>query len=244
YDFEVAIVEDYFTIALDTSGQGLHKRGYRTYLGEAPIRETLAAAIIQLSVWRADRVFIDPFCGSGTLPIEAALIGLNIAPGRNRSFAAETFPNAPSVRFDVQDEALQLEQRDKVLRISGFDINPEAIKLALRHAENAGVQDKIHLQVGDMRGVSSRFSHGVIVTNPPYGERLLEEAELKTLYRDFGSMFRTLDEWCAYVITSYPYFEKCFGKYADRTRKLYNSELECCLYQYLGAKPQKKPIEE
>ena len=238
YSVEIAINLNHVRVTLDTSGAGLHKRGYRTWLGEAPIRETLASAIIQLSVWNPDRPLIDPFCGSGTIPIEASLIGLNIAPGIQRSFACEDFTNAPSVRSIVQNEAEQLVNRDREIRISGFDINPEAIKLALKHAEKAGVRDKIHLQVADMRNLSSRFSHGVIITNPPYGERLLKEAELKELYRDFGKVYGDLDEWCAYVITSYLPFEKYFGRRATKTRKLYNSELECNLFQYL-AKPPK-----
>ena len=238
YDVEVSLYGDVATVTLDTSGEGLHKRGYRTYLGDAPIRETLAAAMIELSVWNPDRAFIDPFCGSGTIPIEAALIGLNIAPCMNRNFACESFKNAPNVRELVQQEA-QDSIRDKVLHISGFDINKDAIKLAQKHAERAGVKDKIHLQVGDMRDVSSRFSHGVIVTNPPYGERLMDEAELKILYKDFGAMTRKLDEWCVYAITSYRAFEKYFGARADKVRKLYNSELECNFYQYLAAPPKK-----
>ena len=244
YDVEVSLCGDVATVTLDTSGEGLHKRGYRTYLGDAPIRETLAAAMIELSVWNPDRAFIDPFCGSGTIPIEAALIGLNIAPCMNRNFACESFKNAPNVRELVQQEA-QDSIRDRVLHISGFDINKDAIKLAQKHAERAGVKDKIHLQVGDMRDVSSRFSHGVIVTNPPYGERLMDEAELKVLYRDFGAMTRKLDEWCMYAITSYRAFEKYFGARADKVRKLYNSELECNFYQYLAAPPKKndKPKE-
>lgn len=239
YSIEVSLIGDVVRITLDTSGAGLHKRGYRTWLGEAPIRETLASAIIMLSVWNPDRVLADPFCGSGTIPIEASLIGLNIAPGMHRSFALEQFTNAPSVRDKVQDEAEQLVNFDRELRISGFDINPDAIKLALKHADKAGVRNKIHLQVADMRDFSSRYAHGVIVTNPPYGERLMNEDELKTLYRDFGRTFGTLDEWCAYVITSYRAFEKYFGKRADKVRKMYNSELECNLYTYLGAKPKK-----
>ncbi len=244
YDVEVSLCGDVATVTLDTSGEGLHKRGYRTYLGDAPIRETLAAAMIELSVWNPDRAFIDPFCGSGTIPIEAALIGLNIAPCMNRNFACESFKNAPNVRELVQQEA-QDSIRDRVLYISGFDINKDAIKLAQKHAERAGVKDKIHLQVGDMRDISSRFSHGVIVTNPPYGERLMDEAELKVLYRDFGAMTRKLDEWCVYAITSYRAFEKYFGARADKVRKLYNSELECNFYQYLAAPPKKndKPKE-
>lgn len=239
YQIEVAIYDDIATVTLDTSGEGLHKRGYRTYLGEAPIRETLAAAMLLLSVWKSDRALIDPFCGSGTIPIEAGLIGLNIAPGMNRNFACESFQNAPSVRDIVQDEAMQLISRDKTLHISGFDINPNAIKLAQKHAQRAGLSDKIHLQVGDMRDVSSRFSHGVIVTNPPYGERLMDESELKELYRDFGVMTTRLDEWCVYAITSFKGFERYYGKRADKIRKLYNSELECNFYQYLASPPPK-----
>ena len=203
YCVEVSFFDDEATVTLDTSGEGLHKRGYRTYLGDAPIRETLAAAMIELSVWNPDRAFIDPFCGSGTIPVEAAFIGLDIAPCMNRNFACESFANVPDLRQIVQQEAQERIKRDKVLHISGFDINKDAIKLALKHAERAGVKDKIHLQVGDMREVSSRFSHGVIVTNPPYGERLMDEDELKLLYRDFGVMTKKLDEWCVYAITSY-----------------------------------------
>lgn len=240
YDIEVSLQNDVATVTLDTSGEGLHKRGYRTYLGDAPIRETLAAAMILLSVWNPSRALIDPFCGSGTIPIEASMIGMNIAPGMNRNFACEQFYGAPNVREDVQDEAQSLINRDIDLHISGFDINKDAIKLALKHAERAGVKDKIHLQVGDMRDVSSRFSHGVIITNPPYGERLMDEDELKKLYRDFGTMTSKLDEWCVYAITSYRAFEKYYGKRADKIRKLYNSELECNFYAYLAAPPQRK----
>lgn len=239
YDVEVSLQGDVATVSLDTSGEGLHKRGYRTYLGDAPIRETLAAAMIQLSVWNPERAFVDPFCGSGTIPVEAALIGLDIAPCMNRNFACESFLNAPNVREIVQQEAQERIKRDRILHISGFDINKDAIKLAIKHAQRAGVLDKIHLQVGDMREFSSRFSHGVIVTNPPYGERLMEEDELKLLYRDFGAMTKKLDEWCVYAITSYRAFEKYFGRRANKIRKLYNSELECNFYQYLASPPPK-----
>lgn len=239
YDVEVSLQGDVATVSLDTSGEGLHKRGYRTYLGDAPIRETLAAAMIQLSVWNPERAFVDPFCGSGTIPVEAALIGLDIAPCMNRNFACESFLNAPNAREIVQQEAQERIKRDRILHISGFDINKDAIKLAIKHAQRAGVLDKIHLQVGDMKEFSSRFSHGVIVTNPPYGERLMEEDELKLLYRDFGAMTKKLDEWCVYAITSYRAFEKYFGRRADKIRKLYNSELECSFYQYLASPPPK-----
>lgn len=240
YCIEAAIVDDVVTVTLDTSGEGLHKRGYRTYLGDAPIRETLAAAMIQLSVWNPDRPLIDPFCGSGTIPVEASLIGLDIAPGMNRNFACEQFANAPKVREKVQEEALQRIKRDRQLHISGFDINKNAIKLAFKHAERAGVKDNIHFQVQDMRDLSSKYAHGVIITNPPYGERLMKEDELKALYRDFGKVTAKLDEWCVYAITSYRAFEKYFGRRADKVRKLYNSELECNFYQYLASPPPKK----
>lgn len=240
YCIEAAIVDDVVTVTLDTSGEGLHKRGYRTYLGDAPIRETLAAAMIQLSVWNPDRPLIDPFCGSGTIPVEASLIGLDIAPGMNRNFACEQFANAPKVREKVQEEALQRIKRDRQLHISGFDINKDAIKLAFKHAERAGVKDNIHFQVQDMRDLSSKYAHGVIITNPPYGERLMKEDELKALYRDFGKVTAKLDEWCVYAITSYRAFEKYFGRRADKVRKLYNSELECNFYQYLASPPAKK----
>lgn len=240
YCIEAAIVDDVVTVTLDTSGEGLHKRGYRTYLGDAPIRETLAAAMIQLSVWNPDRPLIDPFCGSGTIPVEASLIGLDIAPGMNRNFACEQFANAPKVREKVQEEALQRIKRDRQLHISGFDINKDAIKLAFKHAERAGVKDNIHFQVQDMRDLSSKYAHGVIITNPPYGERLMKEDELKALYRDFGKVTTKLDEWCVYAITSYRAFEKYFGRRADKVRKLYNSELECNFYQYLASRPPKK----
>jgi len=240
YDIEVSIIEDVATITLDTTGEGLHKRGYRTYLGNAPIRETLAAAMIELSVWNPDRPLIDPFCGSGTIPIEAAMIGLNIAPGMNRNFTMETFTNAPNVRGQVQEEAESLINRDKKLHISGFDIDKDAIALAIKHAKKANVLDNIHLQVNDMRNVSSSLPHGIIITNPPYGERLMTENEVKDLYRDFGKMTSKLNEWCVYTITSFKGFEKYYGKHADKTRKLYNSELECIFYQYLAAPPRRE----
>lgn len=239
YAIEVSIIDDVVSVTLDTSGEGLHKRGYRTYLGDAPIRETLASAMILLSVWNPDRALIDPFCGSGTIPIEASLIGLNIAPGMNRNFACESFKNAPICRERIQQEAEQLINRDRVLHISGFDINPDAISLANKHADRAGVRGNIHFQVEDMRDVSSRFAHGVIITNPPYGERLMDEQELRILYQDFGKMTQKLDEWCVYAITSYKAFEKYYGKRASKTRRLYNSELECNFYQYLASPPPK-----
>lgn len=238
YAFEIFIENDEVKVLLDTSGQGLHKRGYRNFVGEAPIRETLAASIINLSVWNKERALIDPFCGSGTIPIESALIATNTAPGINRAFAFEEFQGInKKIIEEVREEARANVNRDIKLRINAFDINPKAIKIAQKHAQNAGVSEYIHFQTADMRDLSSRYQYGVIITNPPYGERLMKENELRVLYKDFGKVFRSLNEWSAYVITSYPDFERCFGRKADKTRKLYNSELECVLYRYLGARP-------
>ncbi len=238
YSFEASVRDNKVTITLDTSGDGLHKRGYRTYLGDAPIRETLAAAIIKLSVWNPERALIDPFCGSGTIPVEAALIAQNAAPGMRRSFCAEYFTNAPDVRTRCQEEAEQLLIRDVKTKIQGYDLNPDAVKLALLHAKRADVSDCIHIQTRDVKDLSSRFSCGVIIANPPYGERLMSGNELTDLYRTFGQAFDRLDGWSAYVITSFRGFEKHFGKRADKTRRLYNSELECTLYRYLGRRPE------
>lgn len=244
YDIEVSIASDIASVMLDTSGVGLHKRGYRVKLGEAPIRETLAAAMLLLSVWRADRPFLDPFCGSGTIAVEAALIGTDTAPGLRRGFAFEKFALAPEVASSVREEAEERVRRDVKLRIRGGDIDPAAIKLAREHAERAGMGGHIHFQVQDVRDISSRFAHGVIVTNPPYGERLMKKGELDELYASFGRAFARLDEWSAYVITSSPSFEKSFGRRADRVRVLYNSELECRFYRFLGAPPARRAQDE
>ena len=240
YLFELSLVEDNATLSLDTSGDGLHKRGYRQKVWIAPMRETMAAAIILNSFYRADRVLIDPFCGSGTIPIEAALIATNTAPGINRNFAFEKFHNAPDVLSRVRQEAEDKAVRDIALRIYGYDIDARAIKLSYEHAERAGVKNLVHFEKRDMRDVTSRYAHGIIITNPPYGERLSGGEELKNLYRDFGKMFRSLDEWSAYVVGTSPAFEKYFGQKADKKRKLYNSEIECTLYQFFGAPPKKR----
>ncbi len=239
YDITVDLYKDKCTILIDTSGKGLHRRGYRTLVGEAAIKETMAAALILLSVWNQSKPLIDPFCGSGTIPIEAALIGRNIAPGLNRSFAFEHWTG-----FDVDMDELRGQARaainDAPLTISGFDIDPEAIKLCRYHAKAAGVEDCIHFQCMDMREVSSRYSYGVIVTNPPYGERLLDDKQVDRLMRDFGKVCAALNEWSLYLISSYPFLERAIGKQADKTRKLYNGKLQCRLYQFMGAKPPKK----
>lgn len=244
YHVEVNVAYDEVTICLDTSGEGLHKRGYRPIMGLAPMKETLAAAIIMLSVWNKDRPLIDCFAGSGTIPIEAALIAQNTAPGIKRHFAFEQFKGAPQVIDKVRDEALSVQNLDVKTRISGFDIDGDSIKMAMIHAENAGVKNLIHFQQMDMRDVSTKQKYGVLISNLPFGERLLTEKELKPLYRDFGKLFKSLDTWSLYAFTSYPDFERNFGRRADKTRKLYSSQLECVLYQYLGPRPPKKSQDE
>lgn len=235
---EVALHQDEAVVTLDTSGDGLHKRGYRDLVWEAPIRETLAAAIIKLSVWNPERQLLDTFCGSGTIPIEAAMVALDVAAGLYRGFA---FEGLSIVDQDIlprlKREAQQRIRTDAKPRISGYDINPKAIKLAVRHASNIGLEKYIHLETSDMRKVSSRYKYGVIISNPPYGERLLQEKELRVLYKDFGKLYRSLDDFSLYAITSFADFERCFGRKADGTRKIFNAGLECRLYRYLGGKP-------
>lgn len=238
---KITVLNDKVTILLDTSGEPLHKRGYRDLVGEAPLKETLAAALILLSVWNPDRALIDPFCGSGTIPVEAARIGLNIASGRDRAFAFEEWAFFPKdIIKEARQECLDTQTLEKKLRISGFDIDENAVGLARRHAERAGVADAVHLQTCDMREVKSRYRYGVAVTNPPYGERLLNEREALNLYKDFGKWFRSLQDWSLYAITSLDGFERAFGAKADKNRKLYNGKLKCRLYQYLGKKPETK----
>lgn len=235
---EVAILKDLVTLSVDTSGKGLHKRGYRDKVWVAPMKETLASAIILLSVWNKDKALIDPFCGSGTIPIEAALIAHKIAPGINRDFAFEKWSNFPtSAIAQSREKASDMVNMNIETRISGYDIDYEAIKLAMHHSERAGV--KIHLEKKDMRDVRSGHSYGVIISNPPYGERLLEERDLKILYRDFYRMFLQLDRWSMYVLTSAEKLEDYFGMRASKNRKLYNAQIECRLYSYMGEKPNR-----
>lgn len=238
---KITVLNDKVTVLLDTSGEPLHKRGYRDLVGEAPLKETLAAALILLSVWNPDRALIDPFCGSGTIPVEAARIGLNIASGRDRAFAFEEWAFFPKdIIKEARQECLDTQTLDRMLRISGFDIDENAVGLARRHAERAGVADSVHLQTCDMREVKSRYRYGVAVTNPPYGERLLNEREALNLYKDFGKWFKSLQDWSLYAITSLDGFERAFGAKADKNRKLYNGKLKCRFYQYLGKKPETK----
>lgn len=240
YKIEVAALKDYVTVTLDTSGDGLHRRGYRCLVGEAPLKETLAAALVELSVWNKTRPFADLFCGTGTIPIEACMIALNIPAGLNRSFDFQNWKRFDKKIFDrAAEEAKANIVTDADLRISGFDIDDKQLKLARKHAELAGVDKYIHFQRADMRDFSSRFSHGVIISNPPYGERLSDRKEVEKLYRDYGKKVALLDDWCAYTLTPVDDFERLFGKKADKKRKIYNGKIECCYYSHLAPPPKK-----
>lgn len=239
YTIEVGLLKDVATITIDTSGAGLHKRGYRKLVGQAPLKETMASAMILLSFWKKERVLWDPFCGSGTIPIEAALIGLNIAPGLNRSFVSEDWENIDKqLWLNARKEAKENVVTGQKLRIQGTDIDKEAISLARYHAKQAGVDEHIHFQERDMRNVSSRFKHGIIITNPPYGERSGELKSLNSLYSKMGEVFRALEGWSYYVLTSHGEFEKVFGKRSNKKRKVYNGRIQCNYFQYFGPKPK------
>ena len=241
YKIEVAALKDYVTVTLDTSGDGLHRRGYRGLVGEAPLKETLAAALIELSVWNKTRPFADLFCGTGTIPIEACMIALNIPAGLNRGFDFQNWKCFDKKIFDrAAEEAKANIVTDADLRIGGFDIDDKQLKLARKHAELAGVDKYIHFQRADMRDFSSRFSHGVIISNPPYGERLSDRKEVEKLYRDYGKKVASLDDWCAYTLTPVDDFERLFGKKADKKRKIYNGKIECCYYSHLAPPPKKQ----
>lgn len=241
YRILVALNKDVATLTLDTTGIGLHKRGYRTLTSEAPLRETLAAALVQISRWKPDRMLVDPLCGSGTIPIEAALIARNMAPGRLRDFDSSTWPVIPSATWQMEREAAEAAiDRDRPLvGICGSDISAEALEMARFHARKAGVDGDVEFERKAVRDLQSRRKYGYIVTNPPYGERLGEKPEVDSLYQQMGQAFGKLDTWSFFVLTSHPGFERLFGRTADKKRKLYNGRIRCDLYQYLGPRPQK-----
>lgn len=241
YTIEVALLKDIATLTIDTSGEGLHKRGYRDRAGDAPIKETLAAAMILLSYWNKDRVLLDPFCGSGTIPIEAAMIGRNIAPGLDRNFAAEEWPRVRKEYWsEAKKEAFGLIDNETKLHILGCDIDKRSILRARDNAANLGLDEDIAFFMKDMRDVDLQDEYGVVITNPPYGERIGEREEVHQLYKDFGEKFRELKTWSIYVITSEEDFEKIYGKSANRKRKLYNGRIKVDYYQFYGPRP---PIE-
>ena len=258
YDIKITLLKDRVTVTLDTTGPGLHKRGYRVAMVDAPMKETLAAALVQLSFWKKGRLMVDPCCGSGTLPIEAALIGRNIAPGLNRKFTAEDWDAIPKNLWkEERKAAFEAIDYDTELEIYGFDINPAALKAAMENAEEAGVDDCITFSLGDatslgrngcLGGVngskSVRFAgreSGVVVTNPPYGERIGDQKSIDRIYAAFLKFFHDNPTWSLFMVTSDKTAElKSFGRPADRRRKLFNGRLEVCYYQFHGQKPVKK----
>ncbi|MBI9013367.1 MAG: class I SAM-dependent RNA methyltransferase [Clostridiales bacterium] len=241
YPLLVGILNDTVTVSIDTSGVGLHKRGYREKGHNAPLKETLAAALIMISRWQSKIPLIDPLCGTGTIAIEAALIGRNIAPGLSRSFAFESWPLIPDDIYKaVKKEAYDKIDNDTPLQIEAYDIDPMAIKIARHNAEIAGVEEDIHFQVRDVKELSSNKMYGYVITNPPYGERLNEIEEVEALTKIMGQRFEILDTWSKYVFTAFEDFEKFLDKKATKNRKLYNGKLRCYYYQYFGPRPPRK----
>lgn len=241
YPLRVSIVKDIVTIGIDTSGESLHKRGYRKFTAKAPITETLAAALIMLTPWNGSRHLVDPFCGSGTFPIEAAMMALNIAPGMDRSFTAESWKNfiPKKVWYSAAEEANDLVVKDKELSIQGYDIDPEVLNFARSNAKLAGVDKYIHLQQRPVAKLSHPGKYGFVITNPPYGERLEEKEALKPLYKEIGDAMQRLDTWSFYIITSYEEAEAAIEKKAAKNRKIYNGMIKTYFYQYPGPKPPK-----
>lgn len=241
YPIYVFIHKDKVTLTIDTTGVALHKRGYRERANKAPIRETLAAGIMYLTPWRPGRTLVDPLCGSGTLLIEAAMMGINMAPGLNREFISEKWRTLDKkIWWDTRREAYDLINEDIDFKIYGYDIDKEVIEIAKENAEIAGVENYIEFNVGDATEFTSDEEYGFIVTNPPYGERLEDADSVKMLYKQLGYAFRKLKNWSYYLITSYEDFENEFGQDATRKRKLYNGMLKSYLYQYPGPKPPRK----
>lgn len=242
YPLRVFLMKDVVTIGLDTTGVSLHKRGYRPAAGKAPIAENLAAALIMLTPWKKDRILVDPFCGSGTFPIEAAMMAANIAPGMNRSFTAEEWGNLipKKMWYEAVDEAHDQADIHVKVDIQGYDADGDVIRVARKNAAEAGVEHLIHFQKRPVKELSHPKKYGFIITNPPYGERLEDRETLPALYREFGQAFQNLDCWSAYMITSYEDAERWFGRKADKNRKIYNGMLKTYFYQFQGPKPPKQ----
>ena len=242
YSVRIFLLKDEVTVALDTSGDSLHKRGYRTMTSKAPLTETLAASLIMLTPWRKDRILVDPFCGSGTFPIEAAMIAANIAPGMNRDFTAEEWTNMIDRKlwYECVKEAEDMIDTTVKVDIQGYDIDGDVIKAARENAKRAGVEHMIHFQQRAVADLSHPKKYGFIITNPPYGERLEDKADLPELYTQIGQAYQRLDSWSMFLITSYTETEKYIGRKADKNRKIYNGMLKTYFYQFLGPKPPKK----
>ncbi len=242
YPIRVTFMKDEITIGIDTSGESLHKRGYRKLTSKAPITETLAAALIMLTPWKKDRILVDPFCGSGTIPIEAALIGANIAPGINRSFISEEWTDMVSKKawYEAIEEANDVMDRRPDMTIHGYDLDGEIIKAARQNAALAEVDKYIHFQQRPVSDLSSVKKYGFIITNPPYGERLEDKEALPGLYKEIGRAFNPLDTWSYFIITSYEDAQKYIGRQADKNRKIYNGMMKTYFYQFMGPRPPKR----
>lgn len=242
FPVRVFLMKDQVTVALDTTGESLHKRGYRKLTAKAPIAENLAAALILLTPWRADRILVDPFCGSGTIPIEAAMMAANLAPGMNRSFTAENWPHIADRKlwYQVLDEARELADLSVETDIQGYDADGAMAAVARENARLAGVEKLIHFQKRSVEDLSHPKKYGFLITNPPYGERLEEKEALPALYRTIGERFRALDSWSLYLITAYDQAERDIGRRADKNRKIYNGMMKAYYYQFQGPKPPRR----
>lgn len=242
YPVRIFLLKDEVTVAIDTSGDSLHKRGYRTMTSKAPLTETLAAALILLTPWRKDRILVDPFCGSGTFPIEAAMIAANIAPGMNREFTAESWTNLIDRKlwYECVQEAEDMIDTSVQVDIQGYDIDGDVVKAARENAKRAGVDHMIHFQQRAVADLRHPKKYGFIITNPPYGERLEEKADLPELYSQIGEAYANLDAWSMFLITSYEDTERYIGRKADKNRKIYNGMLKTYFYQFMGPKPPKR----
>ena len=242
FPLRVFLHKDTVTVALETTGESLHKRGYRTLTSKAPITETLAAALIMLTPWKSDRILVDPFCGSGTFPIEAAMIAANMAPGMNREFLSEDWKHLIPRKcwYDAMDEANDLVDLSVQTDIQGYDIDGDIVRAARANAKAAGVDEMIHFQQRSVSDLSHPKKYGFLITNPPYGERIEDKKNLPELYKTIGERFAELDSWSAYIITAYEDTERYFGRKADKNRKIYNGMMKTYFYQFLGPKPPRK----
>ncbi len=246
YPVRITFLKDEAVVGIDTSGESLHRRGYRKLASKAPITETLAAALLMLTPWREDRILVDPFCGSGTFPIEAAMMAAHMAPGVNRSFAAEEWKNLVDRKlwYEAVTEANDLLDDTVETDIQGYDIDPDMVKAARENARDAGVDHLIHFQARPVSELRHPKKYGFLVTNPPYGERLEEKEALPALYREIGEAYGRLDSWSMYLITAYGDAERYIGRKADKNRKIYNGMLKTYFYQYLGPKPPRRQKQE
>ena len=242
FPVRVFLLKDEVTVGLDSTGESLHKRGYRKLTAKAPIAENLAASLIMLTPWRGDRILVDPFCGSGTFPIEAAMLAANMAPGMNRSFTAESWGHIVERKrwYDAVDEAGELVDLSVETDIQGYDIDDAMVTIARENARLAGVDKLIHFQRRAVADLSHPKKYGFLITNPPYGERLEDKTALPALYRTIGERFRVLDSWSLYLITAYEQAERDIGRKADKNRKIYNGMMKTYYYQFLGPKPPRR----